>query len=223
MKLNKKAIQLQLEELRTDFLLDRKQYEDIHRKSEESFDKVVITLSCAAIGWFITFHKYIDFGCGYWGSVLKWTVLGGFGLSLVSNLISYWTARWNASKKIEEADNNYEQRKADILARKEPSPVEDKVFFAQKLTVFFNQMALYCVIIGVIGILLSVGMADSGEKRTCSNNSVKKEFHMAESINDGAVKRFAQDGATAIKKAPEARVFHDGLTPVAKQPPKKEK
>ena len=31
------------------------------------------------------------------------------------------------------------------------------------------------------------------------------------------------DGLTAIKKAPEVRVFHNGLTPVAKNPPKKSK
>ena len=76
-------------------------------------------------------------------------VLCGFGGALVFNLLSYFFARWNADKKIDEADKDFDKRK--ILLRKgcEVPPPEDKKFWTHWAVVGCNYASLIGVILGI--------------------------------------------------------------------------
>ena len=221
---NNPETEQQLDEMYESFLRQRKEYEVIHTESEKRLDLVVVSLSCAALGWFVAFHKFIDFGSSSWAWLLKLVVLCGFGDALVFNLLSYFFARWNADKKIDEADKDYDKRKDLLLkGRAVPAP-EDKKFWTHWVVVICNIVALVGTILGVVGVLLCVAVAKTPSSDKFDKITLKqKEIVMSESNKQGAKGMPVFDGLTAVKKAPELRVIHNGLTPVAKNPPKKSK
>lgn len=211
----------QLDEMYESFLRQRKVYEMIHFESEKRLDILVVSLSCAAIGWFVAFHKFIDFGSSAWAGYLKFSVLFGFGLALISNLLSHYVARCNADKKIKEADRDYKKRKKLLLANKPVPNPADKNFWTNKIVVLCNGVSLIGIIFGIIGVLICVGIAETPFSRNDKFSPVKES--VMSNNKQGAKNVPVCDGLTAIKKSPEMRVFHNGLTPVAKNPPKKSK
>lgn len=217
-------LEQQQNEMYDTFLKQRKVYEFIHTESEKRLDIVVVSISCAAIGWFVAFHKSIDFGDSSWARWLKVAVLGGFGGALVCNLLSLYFARWNADKKIDEADKDYKKRKALLLRRSEVPNSEDKKFWTHWAVVLCNVLSLVATILGVVGVLLCVAMAKTDTPAKLDAVAPKtKETVMSDNNKQGGQSVPVFDGLTAVKKAPELRTFHNGLTPVAKNPPKKGK
>lgn len=217
-------LEQQQNEMYDAFLKQRNVYEFIHTESEKRLDVVVVSVSCAAIGWYVAFHKFIDFGNSSWALWLKLTVLCGFGGALVFNLLSLYFARWNADKKLDEADEDYKKRKVLLLKGREVSDPKDKKFWTHWAVVVCNIVALVGTILGVVGVLLCVGVAKTPSSDKLDEIAPKnKEIVMAESNKQGAKGVPVFDGLTAVKKAPELRVFHKGLTPVAKNPPEKSK
>lgn len=223
-RISKSALEQQQNEMYEAFLQHRKVYEFIHTESEKRLDVVVVSVSCAAIGWYVAFHKFIDFGHSAWAWWLKLTVLCGFGGALVFNLLSLYFARWNADKKIKEADKDYELRKSLLLSGCEVPDSADKKFWTHWAVVGCNGISLVGTILGIAGVLLCVASANIDTPTKLDEVIPKtKEKVMSENNKQGAKGVPVFDGLTAVKKAPELRIFHNGLTPVAKNPPKKGK
>ena len=221
-KMSLSELEQQQNEMYDTFLQQRKVYEFIHTESEKRLDIVVVSVSCTAIGWYVAFHKFIEFGNSSWALWLKLAVLCGFGGALVFNLLSLYFARWNADKKIKEADKDYVKRKC-FSGREIPSP-EDKKFWTHWVVVICNILSLFCVVLGVVGVLLCVASANIDAPTKLDEVIPKtKEKVMSENNKQGTKGVPVFDGLTAVKKAPELRTFHNGLTPVAKNPPKKGK
>lgn len=223
-RISKSALEQQQNEMYEAFLQHRKVYEFIHTESEKRLDVVVVSVSCAAIGWYVAFHKFIDFGHSAWAWWLKLTVLCGFGGALVFNLLSLYFARWNADKKIKEADKDYELRKSLLLSGCEVPDSADKKFWTHWAVVGCNGISLVGTILGIAGVLLCVASANIDTPTKLDEVIPKtKEKVMSENNKQGAKGVPVFDGLTAVKKAPELRMFHNGLTPIAKNPPKKGK
>lgn len=223
-RISKSALEQQQNEMYEAFLQHRKVYEFIHTESEKRLDVVVVSVSCAAIGWYVAFHKFIDFGNSAWAWWLKLTVLCGFGGALVFNLLSLYFARWNADKKLDEADKDYELRKALLLSGCEVPDSADKKFWTHWAVVGCNGFSLVGTILGIAGVLLCVAVANTDIPSKLNEVIPEtKEKVMSENNKQGAKGMPVFDGLTAVKKAPELRMFHNGLTPVAKNPPKKGK
>lgn len=217
-------LEQQQNEMYDAFLKQRNVYEFIHTESEKRLDVVVVSVSCAAIGWYVAFHKFIDFGNSSWALWLKLTVLCGFGGALVFNLLSLYFARWNADKKLDEADKDYKQRKALLLNGYEVPDSADKKFWTHWAVVGCNGISLGGTILGIVGVLLCVAVANTDTPTKLDEVIPKtKEKVMSENNKQGVKGVPVFDGLTAVKKAPELRTFHNGLTPVAKNPPKKSK
>jgi hypothetical protein len=180
------------------YLRNRENILKIRESSEEYFDKVILTLDCATLGWLIVCVSNEKLILSLCTERLAWAIAIFLFASIFSHLSSFWFARENADKKIAEADNNYKKQLNALHSMQEMPKQEDKTFWTDGAVRCSNMTALITFAAGMACLLCFVFTTINNKtigERTMSGNE--------EEITNG--KTIAKQEELIIKEIPSEK------------------
>lgn len=174
-----------------EYLKRREELLDIRMDSFSSLDKAILTLSTGSLVLSVTFLEKIGKPFNLLTLFLILMAWAAFFLGIIFNLCSYWFARANMDRKIEELNRTYLNEL--ICGREGDSP--EGVCREKRATCFCNTAALATFFVGVL-LFLAYSVTIQAKNYCDLKPSVEKEKTMA----DGKQQNL-NEGKTEVPKA----------------------
>jgi hypothetical protein len=137
-----------------EYLERRAELYKIRTTSEDSFDKVVLSLATGCLALSITFLDKIGKPFDAYTYHLIFAVWISFFAVIVANLVSFCFAKWNMDRKIQELDTRY-RNEIQSLAPEE-SAAEETSFWQRTATAVCNMIALVAFFVGTLCFVLYI-------------------------------------------------------------------